>query len=99
MKRLTSTLALLGALALGACGQGEQAGAGDREVGEACTAAAQCEHGLCAAGVAGEEPVCTRSCGDTSECPRGWSCSGVTDDNVLVCQRGAGNPFGVGARE
>ena len=72
---------------------------GDKGMGEACGAAEECVHGLCVAGVAGPEPVCTRSCADTEECPRGWSCSGVTAARVLVCQRGAGNPFGVGARE
>lgn len=77
-----------------ACG-----GRGDKGVGEACGDADECRHGLCVEGVAGPDAVCTRSCAATSECPRGWSCSGVTGDNVLVCTRGAPTPFGVGARE
>lgn len=93
--RTARWLVLASLLALGACGSER----GDKEMGEECSDAEECAHGLCVAGVAGPDPVCTRSCANTSECPRGWSCSGVTQGNVLICQRGAGNPLGVGARE
>ncbi len=78
-----------------ACGGGH----GDKRTGEPCSSNDECRHGLCIGGVDGEEATCTRSCANTAECPRGWSCSGVTQDNVLVCTHGAPTPFGVGARE
>jgi hypothetical protein len=88
-------LALVGALLLG-CGEPER---GDKADGEPCQSAAECDHGFCVADASGEDAVCTRSCGSTSDCPRGWACSGVTEDDVLVCTRGAPTPFGIGARE
>ncbi len=94
MHRLLPRLGLLAALCLGGCG-----GARDKPIGEACAQADECEHGICVAGIAGDDAVCTRSCASSEECPRGWSCSAVTAGNVLVCQRGAGNPFGMGTRE
>lgn len=86
---------LVALLSCGSCG----AERGDKPVGARCSAPEECAHGLCVAGVRGEEPVCTRSCASTRECPRGWACSGVTGDNVLVCAYGAPTPFGIGARE
>ena len=88
-------LALL-VLCLGGCGEEPR---GDKGMGDVCGDARECRHGYCVAGVAGGEPACTRSCGSTEDCPRGWACSAVTEDNVLVCSRGAPTPFGVGARE
>ncbi|MFK7988658.1 MAG: hypothetical protein AB8I08_21745 [Sandaracinaceae bacterium] len=72
---------------------------GDKAVGEACSDAHECRHGYCVGGPEGEQATCTRSCARTEECPRGWACSGVTADNVVVCVEGAPTPFGVGARE
>lgn len=72
---------------------------GTKAMGEPCGDRRECRHGLCVAGPSGEDPMCTRSCGSTEDCPRGWSCSGVTGDHVLICSRGAPTPFGVGARE
>lgn len=72
---------------------------GTKRVGERCQSATECAGGYCVAGVRGESPVCTRSCAGTDECPQGWACSGVTDENVLVCSFGAPTPFGIGARE
>lgn len=74
-------------------------GSRDKRMGERCASNDECQHGLCIAGVSGDEGACTKSCGSTDECPRGWACSGVTDQNVLVCARGAPTPFGIGARE
>lgn len=90
-----------GALAFGlalAAGCGEEK-RGDVADGEPCQSARECRHGYCVAGSDGNDPVCTRSCSSTSECPRGWACSGVTEENVLICTQGAPTPFGVGARE
>ncbi|HJL21215.1 MAG TPA: hypothetical protein RMH80_03220 [Polyangiaceae bacterium LLY-WYZ-15_(1-7)] len=69
-------------------------GGGEKETGEACAGDSDCARGLCAAGVVGPEPVCTVSCGSSEDCPEGWTCSGATQDNVLVCRRGAATPFG-----
>lgn len=86
----------LAVAALGGCGEEPR---GTKAMGEPCGDARECRHHLCVAGASGEDPVCTRSCGSTEECPRGWACSGVTSENVLICSRGAPTPFGVGARE
>lgn len=96
MLRLSLFLPLL-LLALVACDDGSR---GNASQGEACVRDRDCRVGLCVAGVAGgEDGACTVSCGTTDDCPRGWACSGVTQDRVLVCQRGAPTPFGIGAHE
>ncbi len=77
---------VLASLGCGARGQGA--------VGEACTHREQCSSGLCVAGLGQEDPRCTRSCRSSEDCPEGWSCSGVTDENVVICQPGAATPFG-----
>lgn len=98
MRRILGAgLLALGLALAGACGEEETRG--ELPDGETCARGADCRHGYCVGGAAGEDPVCTRSCGATSDCPRGWACSGVTEENVLVCTRGAPTPFGVGARE
>lgn len=78
------------------CGEEER---GETPIGEPCAEDRECRHGYCVAGAAGDDAVCTRSCGATADCPRGWACSGLTGDNVLVCTRGAPTPFGFGANE
>jgi len=88
--------ALVSALVLAACGSPER---GDKHVGDPCADADECRHHLCVEGVGGPEAVCTRSCATATDCPRGWACAGVTDENVLVCTRGAPTPFGIGANE
>lgn len=75
-------------LALVACGRG------DKELGEACGDDRECAVGLCVAGVDGDAPVCTRSCARTTDCPEGWTCSGATQDNVLICVHRPSTPFG-----
>jgi hypothetical protein len=87
-------LAFAALLVTAACG-----GRGDKRMGQACAAGDECRDGFCVGGVQGDAPACTRSCGGTDDCPRGWACSGVTQDNVLVCSHGAPTPFGIGARE
>ena len=89
--------ALLLVASLVACGQGR----GDKRMGDACESDRECARGYCVSGVSGEgeDPVCTRSCARTEDCPREWSCSAVTSDQVLVCTHGAPTPFGIGARE
>lgn len=67
---------------------------GDAQTGDACESDRDCQRGLCVAGIAGESGVCTVSCGSSDECPEGWSCSGVTEGNVLICRQGAATPFG-----
>ena len=89
------------AIVLGACvalllGCGAR---GNKPSGEPCERAEECRHGLCVGGVSGDEPVCTQSCAAAADCPRGWACSGVTEQNVLVCTRGAPTPFGIGTNE
>jgi hypothetical protein len=80
---------LLALLLLAACG-----GRGDGRVGERCGRDRDCARGLCVAGVAGPEPACTISCMGDDDCLEGWSCSGVTQANVVVCARGGATPFG-----
>lgn len=95
MGRVLAATAMAALLLLG-CGAG---GRGDGATGDSCSRDSDCAHGLCVAGVAGDEPACTVSCAETDDCPRGWACSAVTQRNVLVCQRGAPTPFGIGANE
>lgn len=87
-------LALLALMALGtllpACG------GGDARLGEPCESDDDCARGLCVGGVNGDRPACTRSCAGNEDCPHGWSCSGVTQNQVLVCSHGAATPFGDG---
>jgi len=87
LQRLAALMLLLGAILLGGC-------EGDIPFGGPCGSDSDCRRGLCVAGVHGESPVCTRSCARSSECPEGWSCSGVTQHQVLVCSHGAATPFG-----
>ena len=98
MRRLGGAIAI-GSLLLALGFAGCSGGGGTKAMGEPCGDARECEHGLCVSGASGEDPVCTRSCASTEDCPRGWSCSGVTQDNVLICSEGAPTPFGIGARE
>ena len=84
--RLVTPLIL--ALVLLACGRGE------KEFGDPCNDDRECAAGLCVAGADGEAPVCTRSCARTEDCPEGWTCSGATQDNVLICVHRASTPFG-----
>lgn len=81
----------LGSLLLVACG-----GRGDAAFGDPCEGNDTCAEGLCIAGVDGNEPVCTKSCATSDECPEGWSCSGVTQARVLVCSHSPATPFGEG---
>jgi hypothetical protein len=81
-------------LCLAACG-----GRGSKQFGEPCEGDNDCAAGMCVAGADGDQASCTRSCARTTDCPQGWACSGVTQDNVLVCAHGAPTPFGVGANE
>ena len=74
---------------LGAC-----EGRGDGAFGDRCDGDEACAEGLCVGGIDGEAPRCTRSCARTAECPEGWSCSGVTEAQVLVCKKGSATPFG-----
>lgn len=74
------------------------AGRGEARFGQRCERDADCQRGLCVAGVAGDAPVCTTSCGGRADCPGGWSCNGVTQANVIVCSKGAATPFGEGER-
>lgn len=68
---------------------------GDKQMGDPCSSGDECaEPGLCAGGVQGPDPVCTRSCASNTDCPEGWSCSGGTEDMVLVCVHRASTPFG-----
>ncbi|MEO0324447.1 MAG: hypothetical protein AAF447_15910 [Myxococcota bacterium] len=70
------------------------AGAREGAVGDACAHRNECASGLCVAGLGAEGARCTRSCRTSAQCPEGWSCSGVTDENVVICQPGAATPFG-----
>ncbi len=67
---------------------------GDGALGERCGRDSDCAMGLCVAGADGDEPVCTKSCASSEECPEGWTCSGATQDSVLVCVHRASTPFG-----
>lgn len=69
-------------------------GGGEKPMGEVCASDSECIQGHCVGGVDGDEPVCTRSCSRGSECPEGWSCSGATQDMVLVCVKRSAMPFG-----
>ncbi|MGF1466145.1 MAG: hypothetical protein ACFCGT_08415 [Sandaracinaceae bacterium] len=72
---------------------------GEGGIGEPCREDRDCARGYCVAGVKGDAPACTISCATTAECPSGWACSAVTQDQVLVCSQGAPTPFGIGANE
>lgn len=85
--------ALLPALALLGCGS-----RGEVRFGQPCRQDSDCQRGLCVAGVAGADAVCTISCGGRGDCPPDWACNGVTQANVVVCSRGSSTPFGEGAR-
>ena len=93
---LAALVVTIWVVGLGGCGPPDR---GTKRTGDPCGADLECAHGMCVGGVAGPAPACTVSCGSTEDCPRGWSCSGVTGDRVLVCARGHSTPFGVGARE
>lgn len=67
---------------------------GTKEFGEACEAGSDCQAGLCVAGADGDQTVCTRSCASTDQCPEGWTCSGATEENVLICVHRPSTPFG-----
>lgn len=69
-------------------------GRGSARTGERCGGDRECARGLCVAGIAGSGGACTVSCAADDECPQGWSCSGVTQANVVVCARGGSTPFG-----
>jgi hypothetical protein len=69
-------------------------GRGEKRFGERCYNDVECARGLCVAGARGDHAICTKSCARASDCPEGWSCSGVTADNVLVCAHGSATPFG-----
>ncbi|MBX7193549.1 MAG: hypothetical protein K1X94_15950 [Sandaracinaceae bacterium] len=79
---------VLFALLTTACGRGEA------RTGERCERDRDCARGLCVEGVAGPRGTCTVSCAADDECPEGWSCSGVTQSNVVICARGTATPFG-----
>lgn len=83
-------LALCFALTLAGCGEEER---GDARFGEPCASDSECAAGLCVGGVDGDAPRCTRSCATGTQCPQGWSCSGVTEAGVVVCQKGRATPF------
>ena len=87
MRTLPLSLAL--AVLVTACG-----GRGERRFGEHCASDNDCQRGLCVGGVSGDAPVCTISCASSTECPTGWSCTGVTQHQVLVCAAGGNTPFG-----
>lgn len=87
-------LALLALAVLGLAGCG--VARGDQGFGEPCTDDRQCRRGLCVAGVHGDAPVCTISCASDDECPRRWSCHGVTQASILVCAFGGSTPFDPG---
>lgn len=90
---LRFALLALAAGSLVGCG-----GRGEARFGQPCERDADCQRGLCVAGVAGTTPVCTTSCGGRGDCPPDWACNGVTQANVVVCSRGASTPFGEGSR-
>lgn len=94
MRRRVAPL-VLAAWLLAGCGTDR----GSKHVGDPCSDASECRHGLCVEGVGGDEAVCTRSCASARDCPRGWACAGVTNNNVLVCTRGSPTPFGIGMNE
>lgn len=69
-------------------------GRGEKEMGDVCASDNECAAGQCVGGVDGDEPVCTVSCASSDDCPEGWSCSGATQDMVLVCVKRGAMPFG-----
>ena len=89
-------LVFFAVFAVGCAGCSGRRGNGGKAVGEPCGSNDECSARQCVAGVAGEAPVCTRSCGHASDCPEGWYCSGVTGSNVVVCSKAAPTPFGGG---
>ncbi|MEM1416684.1 MAG: hypothetical protein AAGH15_17360 [Myxococcota bacterium] len=86
MKRWWCLALLLGALACET--------RGDKAAGDPCASRRECAGGLCVAGLGSDEPRCTQSCASSDECPEGWSCSGATEENVVICRPGSATPFG-----
>lgn len=82
------------AVALGLAASAAGCGRGEARLGERCEVDRDCARGLCVDGVAGQHPACTVSCAENRDCPEGWSCSAVTQANVVVCARGSATPFG-----
>ncbi len=83
---------LLLALTLSVLGCKETPGEG--QIGDHCDKDGDCASLLCVGGVAGDDTVCTQSCGGNEECPEDWSCGAVTQAGVVVCRQGASTPFG-----
>lgn len=78
---------LVVALLLSACTRPR----GAAGLGEPCRSDFDCGEGHCA-GPAGEQ-ACVPSCARDADCPRGWTCHGLTHNGVVVCARGEAVPM------
>ena len=78
-------------LALGGCKKGPR----DLSITQPCTESKQCQSGICLfLTQTSEDGLCTEPCTESKECPEGWSCTAITQNGVMVCQKGQATPFG-----
>jgi hypothetical protein len=83
-------IVLAGLLAVGCRSGPTNLGIADR-----CTESRQCRSGICLFPTKGsEDGLCTKPCTGNSDCLEGWSCTALTQDGVMVCQKGQATPFG-----
>jgi len=70
-------------------------GPSNLSLAQPCTESNQCRSGICLfLTPASEDGLCTKPCTGGSECPEGWSCTAVTQEGIMVCQKGHSTPFG-----
>lgn len=89
-KARARAIALVALLGLLGCDKGPR----NLSFAAPCTESTQCRSGICLFFSQGsEEGLCSRSCVRNADCPEGWSCTAITQKDVMVCQKGTGMPF------
>lgn len=69
----------------------------NREFSAECTTDRQCASRICVTRSAtSDEGRCTQSCATDDDCPDGFSCSGATNQGVVICLPGPAVPIGGG---
>lgn len=66
------------------------------QFGSRCQNDYECKSSLCVSlSKNADYGLCTKSCTTGDDCPEGYSCTGLTNKGIVICQPGAANPFGV----
>jgi hypothetical protein len=60
---------------------------GEKQLGETCTLAVDCESGLCLTTGSATLGYCTAQCTVPAECPANWTCATVSGASGRFCQR------------